>query len=179
MSLFRFMSITVVSIAIAVAVVSNLTDALRLEFGTARTVPIPLGLLALGAGSTGILSSVFLRLIATGSRRSPKAERRPAQPEFADEPSGANQEAFRAVDPPWREPAEPEEYPLPRERSDRSNKAIGGAFQAGNSGHAPVYDANYRVINAPKNPATPKPQVNSNLQSDEEDWGFDFEEDDG
>ena len=161
MSLFRFMSIAVVAIAIAVVVVSNLTDAFQLVFWTARTVSIPLGLLALGAGSIGILASVLLRLLASRPRREPKADRRAAQPEFESEP----EEPFRPVDRPLREPepAEPEEYRSPVVSKDK----------------ALVYDANYRVISAPKNPVTPKPQVNSKLKSDAEDWGFDFEEDDG
>jgi uncharacterized integral membrane protein len=179
MSLFQFMSIAVVSIAIAVAVVSNLTNTVPLVFGNARTVPIPLGLLALSAGSTGILASVFLRLIATGSRRAPKAERRTAQPEFDEEPiladpqANANEEPFGSVDRPWREPAER------FDRSDRSDDPDRAASQYENRTQAPVYDANYRVINAPPHPTAPQPQVNSKLKSDEEDWGFDFEEDDG
>jgi hypothetical protein len=163
MSLFRFMSIAVMTIAISVAVVSNLTDTLRLVFWNARTVPVHLGLLALGAGSTGILAGVLLRLLAIGPRRSPQNERRAAQPEFEEEP-------FRPADRPVRDLEEPEEYREPRE-SDRSIDE--------NLANAPVYDANYRVINAPKNPDTPHPQVNSKLQANGEDWGFDFEEDDG
>jgi hypothetical protein len=163
MSLFRFMSIAVVTIAISVAVVSNLTDTFQLMFWNARTVPVHLGLLALGAGTTGILASVLLRLLAISPRRGPKEQRRTAQPEFEEEP-------FRPVDQPVRGLEEPEEYREPRE-SDRSIDE--------NLANAPVYDANYRVIKAPKNPAAPQPQVNSKLQPDGEDWGFDFEEDDG
>ncbi len=170
------MSIAVVTIAIAVAVVSNLTDTFRLVFWNARTVPIHLGFLALGAGSTGILASILLRLLASGPRRGPKDKRRTAQPEFEEEP-------FRPVDRPFRAPEEPEEYEDPRD-SDRSIEADREASQyenreASQRANAPVYDANYRVINVPKSPATPQPQVNSKLRPDGEDWGFDFEEDEG
>jgi hypothetical protein len=167
------MSIAVVTIAIAVAVVSNLTDTFRLVFWNARTVPVHLGLLALGAGSTGILAGVVLRLLAIGPRRAPQKERRAAQPEFEEEP-------FRPVDRPFRDPVqdpeEPEEYRAPRD-SHRSIQDDHDAVE--HQKRATVYDANYRVINAPKNPATPQPQVNSNLKPDGEDWGFDFEEDEG
>jgi hypothetical protein len=170
MSLFRFTSIAVVTITIAVAVVSNLTDTFRLVIGNARTVPIHLGLLALSAGCIGILAGVLLRLLAIGPRREPKTKRQAAQPEFEEESS-------RAVDQPAWDSEEPEEYRAPR-NSDRSMDADFGTSQQEDRANAPVYDANYRVINAPKNPAMPQPQVNSNLQPDEADWGFDFDEDD-
>jgi hypothetical protein len=160
MSLFRFMSIAVVAIAIAVAVVSNLTSLFPVVFLTARTIPMPLGLLALAALSTGISASVFLRLLVTGgpkTQRDKKAERRAAQNNFPAEPM-EQEPPFRNVDRPLREP----------ELED-----------TGPSADSTIHDANYRVIRAPQAPPNSKPQVNSKLKPDEQDWGFDFDEEDG
>lgn len=166
------MSISAVAIAIAVLVVSNLTSLFPIVFLTARTVPIPLGLLALAALSSGMLASVFLRLLATGrrqNRQDKKAERRAKQSNFEAEPQ-EQEFSFRTAeaDYPRREPELVEDENLGPPVVDR-------AYSRENS---TVHDANYRVIRAPKSPANPQPQVNSKLKPDEEDWGFDFEEDD-
>jgi hypothetical protein len=164
------MSIAAVAIAIAVLVVSNLTSLFPLVFLTARTVPISLGLLALAALSSGVLASIFLRLLATGKRQTrqdKKAERRAQQNNFEAEPQ-EQEFPFRPVDRTRREPELVEDENLERPVVDRG-------YSRENS---TVYDANYRVIRAPQSPANSQPQVNSKLKPDEEDWGFDFEEDD-
>jgi hypothetical protein len=159
MSLFRFMSIVVVAIAIAILVVSNLNTAYPLVFLTARTIPIPLGWLASGALMSGVLASLLLRFLGTGRQTIPASKNRSKA--VADPPSNiADQPNFERSPQPER-PAiddEPE-------------------FEVAPSQPRPsVYEANYRVIRPPQN--TPQPKVDSNLRPDNEDWGFDFEEDD-
>jgi uncharacterized integral membrane protein len=157
MSLFRFMSMAVAAIALAVLVVSNLNTTYPLVFLTFRTIPIPLGWLALGAFSIGVIASLLLRLLRTGAR-SPKVKPEKSDFSVATDPVLERPRTQRV-------PAEPEYEPEfyadePRETRPRPS----------------VYEANYRVIKPPPN--APQPKADSNLKPDSEDWGFDFDEND-
>lgn len=170
------MWISAVAIAIAVVVVSNLISLFPLVFLTARTVPLPLGLLALTALSSGMLASILLRLLATGratTKRDKRAERRAQQDNFEAEQIRGGQEApFRSVERPVDRPL----HELELEEDEDLGPPIDRRSSA--QGSRTVHDANYRVIRAPQPPASPQPQVNSRLKPDEEDWGFDFDEED-
>jgi hypothetical protein len=160
MSLFRFMSMAVAAIALAVLVVSNLNTTYPLVFLTFRTIPIPLGWLALGAFGLGVIASLLLRLLRTGARSPIK----PKKSDFsaATDPVLERPRPYQVPSEPEYEP-EPEFYPPvdePRENRPRSS----------------VYEANYRVIKPPPN--APQPKADSNLKPDSEDWGFDFDEND-
>jgi uncharacterized integral membrane protein len=155
MSLFRFMSMAVAAIALAILVVSNLNTTYPLVFLTFRTIPIPLGWLALGAFSIGVIASLLLRLLRTGAR-SPKVKKEKSDSAFVTDPV---LERPRTNQSPVEPEYEPEFY-ADEPRETRPS----------------VYEANYRVIKPPPN--APQPKADSNLKPDSEDWGFDFDEND-
>jgi hypothetical protein len=174
----RFMAIVFLVIALAILVVSNPLPALNLMFLGGRTVAISLGLLCLGALGSGLAAALTIRTLLlsyVASRvKTLKAKNKDLpSPEFAYQP------------PLEEAPAYEEEYP--RDRLD--NYADSADARSERNRPRPnltderepidnvVRDANYRVISPPKNtPPTPKPQVDSTLKPDSEDWGFDFDE---
>jgi hypothetical protein len=171
----RFMAIVLLIIACAILAVSNPLPTMQLAFLGHQTVPIPLGLLGLAALGSGLAAGLGLRTalwsyaasrsrsISKGASKKSDKKRRIDQPEpeFAYQPPQQLAEETSQDQPPdrfdnySRQTAEPE-----------PNKNI-------------VHDANYRVINPPQNtPNNPaaRPQVDSTLKPDNQDWGFDFDD---
>jgi uncharacterized integral membrane protein len=172
--LVRIMAIVFLIIALAILAVSNPLPMLNLAFLGRQTVPIPLGLLGLAALGSGLTAGLGLRValwsyVASRSQKSEKKLNRrqdQVKPEFSYQPPLAAEET--ALDEP---PDRFDNYSRPAPRpvanaEPEPDKNI-------------VHDANYRVIkppqNTPSNPAA-RPQVDSTLKPDNQDWGFDFDD---
>jgi hypothetical protein len=175
MSFLRFMTIGCLAIAFLITFASNLTPMLPLVFLGRSTVPIPLGLLVLGAFSAGLATSILLRILMFWQRSSKKRTTTPA--DFSYEPAADNNN-----DQDWDnapDQAEINDRPSRRRRPERSiapepvNPEQFKYVPPSDS----VYDANYRVISQPQSNAV-SPIVGSKLPSDSDDWGFDFEDED-
>jgi hypothetical protein len=171
--LIRVMAIIFVIIACAILAVSNPLPTIRLEFLGRQTVLIPLGLLGLAALGSGLAAGLGLRTALwsyEASRSSKKSDKKrridQPEPEFAYQPpQQLEEETSQDQQPPDRF----DNYSRPATRptaEPEPNKNI-------------VHDANYRVINPPQNtPNNPaaRPQVDSTLKPDNQDWGFDFDD---
>lgn len=158
MSLGQFIIGICGAIALAGLVASNLLAYHPVVFLTFKTIPLPLGVLALSAWTGGLLASICLRLLV-GRRRTPPSPRRSSERYVPDDRAN-----FAPDDPPSGEPLDREYLPPEPPHPDRATGQQ-------------IYDANYRVIRPPRDEATPPPQVNSRLDARDEDWGFDFDED--
>jgi hypothetical protein len=168
MSLLRFIAIACLAIVGLILFFSNLTPTLPLVFLGRSTVPIAVGTMVLGAIGSGLVISLILRLLMFGQR--PRRQTRPAATDFSYEPA-PNRETRREFDRDYQ-PEIIDEEPARR----RPQQAVEPDLDS-NPPRDGVYDANYRVINQPS-PRTMPPEVGSNLRSDSEDWGFDFEDED-
>jgi hypothetical protein len=170
----RFMAIVFLVIAIIILVVSNPLPALNLVFLGGRTVAIPVGLLCLGALGSGLAAALTIRTLLLSYVAS-RVKTLKAKNKAKDLPSPEF-----AYQPPLDEaPEDQEEYPRDRleNYADRPRPNLAAEREPVDAEPNVVRDANYRVISPPKNtPATPKPQVDSTLKADSEDWGFDFDE---
>jgi uncharacterized integral membrane protein len=168
----RFMAIVLLIIACAILAVSNPLPSMHLAFLGGQTVPIPLGLLGLAALASGLAAGLGLRgaLWSYAASRSKKSDKKrridQPEPEFAYQPpQQLEEETSQDQQPPDRF----DNYSRPATRptaEPEPNKNI-------------VHDANYRVINPPQNtPNNPaaRPQVDSTLKPDNQDWGFDFDD---
>lgn len=174
MSFLQLMAIALALIVVLTIFFSNLAPALPLVFLGRSTVPIPIGLLFLGALSAGLITSLVVRLLMFW-QRSAKSKKRPEEPvEFS----------YRPEPPPpddWTT-ARPEQNIAP----DRPRHDLPERFRAPEQFTPPkydrppvsdyVYDADYRVISQPD--PNSAPVVGSRLSPDSEDWGFDFDEED-
>lgn len=168
----RFMAIVLLIIACAILAFSNPLPTMQLAFLGRQTVPIPLGLLGLAALGSGLAAGLGLRAALwsyAASRSAQKSDKKrridQPEPEFAYQPPQQLEEETIQDQPPDRF----DNYSRPAPRSvaePEPNKNI-------------VHDANYRVIsppqNTPNNPAA-RPQVDSTLKPDNQDWGFDFDD---
>jgi hypothetical protein len=171
MSLLRFMTITSLVIVLLITFFSNLTPVLPLVFLGRSTVPIPLGMLVLGAFSTGLTTSLILRLLMFWQQ--PQKLRATKPEDFSYEPDPPNDRSWETAREQQNTAPKPSRRKMPErlvEPEATSTKQFKYVPPADS-----VYDANYRVISQPNTPAAP-PQVGSKLRSDNEDWGFDFEE---
>jgi hypothetical protein len=172
--LIRVMAIIFVIIACAILAVSNPLPTIRLEFLGRQTVLIPLGLLGLAALGSGLAAGLGLRTALwsyAASRSAKKSDKKRRidhpEPEFAYQPPQQLAEENIQDQPPDRF----DNYSRPASRP---------AAKAEPEPHKNiVHDANYRVINPPQNtPNKPeaRPQVDSTLKPDNQDWGFDFDD---
>ena len=190
-SLVRLMAIIFLVIALAFTAFSNPVPTFRLVFLGWQTVPIPLGFLGLAAVGSGLFAGIGLRValwgyvasrahsIAKKAKIARKLENQDIEEQLEQpEPPGYNYQPPQN-DPEDRKPASSiasganevidklrdrfDNYSRPKEKPESNNI---------------VRDANYRVITPPQDapkPAT-RPQVESTLKPDNQDWGFDFDD---
>jgi uncharacterized integral membrane protein len=174
--LIRLMAIVFLMIALAILAASNPVPSLHLVFLGRQTVEIPLGILGLGAMGTGLLAGLGLRVALWSyaasrgkktDRKSDRLKNRP-EPEFFDQPLAPE---FRADESPT-DAAENrfDNYSRPSPRPTTK-----GEPEPGKDNNV-VRDANYRVISSPQPPPEVRPQVESTLKPDNQDWGFDFDD---
>jgi hypothetical protein len=170
----RFMAIVFLVIAIIILVVSNPLPVLNLTFLGGRTVAIPLGLLGLGALGSGFAAALTIRTLLWSYVAS-RVKTLKAKKKFQEQPNPE----FVYEPPLDAAPEYQSEYPRDRldNYADRPRPNTAAAREPVDAEPNVVRDVNYRVISPPKNtPPAPKPQVDSTLKPDSEDWGFDFDE---
>ncbi len=183
-SLVRLMAIIFLAIALAFTAFSNPVPTVRLVFLGWQTVPIPLGFLGLAAVSSGLFAAIGLRValwgyVASRTRSIAKKVKIARKIENQDieeqleqlEPPEHNYQPPQ-YDPEDRKPASPMDKL--RDRFDNYSRPPEKPEPEPNL----VRDANYRVITPPQDAPKPaaRPQVESTLKPDNQDWGFDFDD---
>jgi hypothetical protein len=186
-SLIRLMAIIFLAIALVFTAFSNPLPALRLVFLGWQTAPIPLGFLGLAAVGSGLFAGLGLRIalwsyVASRTRSIAKKAKIASKLQNQD-----REEPLEQLEPPdynyrpSQQFAEEEEKPSSpvdklRERFDNYARPKEKPEPEPNV----VRDANYRVITPPQDTPKPaaRPQVESTLKPDNQDWGFDFDDED-
>jgi hypothetical protein len=184
-SLVRLMAIILLAIALVFTAFSNPVLAFRLVFLGWQTVPIPLGFLGLAAAGSGLVAGLGLRLalwgyvasrarsIAKKAKIARKLENQDLEEQLEQlEPPDYNYQPSQQFDREDRKPDSPidkirdrlDNYSRPKEKPEPEPNV--------------VRDANYRVITPPQDAPKPvaRPQVESTLKPDNQDWGFDFDD---
>jgi hypothetical protein len=177
-SLIRLMAVIFLAIALVFTAFSNPVPALRLVFLGWQTVPIPLGFLGLAAVGSGLFAGLGLRValwsyVASRARSLAKKAKIARKLENQDleepleqlEPPDYNYQPSQQFDKEDRKPDSPiDNYSRPKEKPEPEPTI--------------VRDANYRVITPPQDSPKPvaRPQVESTLKPDNQDWGFDFDD---
>jgi hypothetical protein len=193
-SLVRLMAIIFLAIALVFMAFSNPVPALRLVFLGWQTVPIPLGFLGLAAVSSGLFAGLGLRValwsyVASRTRSITKKVKIAKKLENQDldeqperlEPPGYNYQP-QQFDKEDRKPDLPPSSPITSGASEAINKLRDRFDNYSRPKEQPepgvVRDANYRVITPPQDSPKPstRPQVESTLKPDNQDWGFDFDD---
>jgi uncharacterized integral membrane protein len=168
----RFMAIVLLIIACAILAVSNPLPTMQLAFLGRQTVPISLGLLGLAALGSGLAAGLGLRA-ALWSYAASRSSKRSDKKRRIDQP-----ETEFAYQPP-QQLEEENIQDQPADRFDNYSRPSPRPAAEPEPQKNIVHDANYRVINPPQNtpnnPAT-RPQVDSTLKPDNQDWGFDFDD---
>lgn len=186
-SLVRLMAIIFLAIALVFMAFSNPVPALRLVFLGWQTVPIPLGFLGLAAVSSGLFAGLGLRValwgyVASRTRSIAKKAKIARKLENQDleepveplEPPDYNYRPSQQSDKEDRKTDLPPSSPINKLRDRFDN------YSRPKDQPEPgvVRDANYRVITPPQDAPKPaaRPQVESTLKPDNQDWGFDFDD---
>jgi hypothetical protein len=184
-SLVRLMAVIFLAIALVFTAFSNPVPAFRLVFLGWQTVPIPLGFLGLAAVGSGLFAGLGLRLalwgyvasrvrsIAKKAKIARKLENQDLEEQLERlEPPDYNDRTSQQFDREDQKPDSPidkirdrfDNYSRPKEKPEPEPNV--------------VRDANYRVITPPQDTPKPtaRPQVESTLKPDNQDWGFDFDD---
>jgi hypothetical protein len=188
-SLIRLMAVIFLAIALVFMAFSNPVPAFRLVFLGWQTVPIPLGFLGLAAVGSGLVAGLGLRValwgyvasrvrsIAKKAKIARKLENQDLEeqleqlepPDYRDRPSQQFDREEQKPDSPPSSPIDKlrdrfDNYSRPKEKPEPEPNV--------------VRDANYRVITPPQDTPKPtaRPQVESTLKPDNQDWGFDFDD---
>jgi hypothetical protein len=183
-SLVRLMAIILLAIALVFTAFSNPLPALRLVFLGWQTVPIPLGFLGLAAVGSGLFAGLALRValwsyvasrtrsIAKKAKIAKKLENQDLEeqleqlepPEYNYQPSQQFAKEEKPDSPIDKIRDRFDNYSRPKEKPEPEPNV--------------VRDANYRVITPPQDSPKPaaRPQVESTLRPDNQDWGFDFDD---
>ncbi len=187
-SLVRLMAVILLAIALVFMAFSNPVPLFRLVFLGWQTVPISLGFLGLAAVASGLFAGLSLRVAlwsyvasrARSTTKKAKAARKLKNQDLDDqldelEPPSYNyqpsQQFAEEEDNPDALPSSPiaklrdrfDNYSRPKEKPEPEPNI--------------VRDANYRVITPPQDAPKPaRPQVESTLKPDNQDWGFDFDD---
>jgi hypothetical protein len=190
-SLIRLMAVIFLAIALILMAFSNPVPTLRLVFMGWQTVPIPLGFLGLAAVGSGLVAGLGLRVALWGyvaSRARSIAKKAKIARKLEDQDLN---EPLEQLEPPdyynqpsqqfAKEDSKPETPPSSpidklRDRFDNYSRPKEKPEPEPNV----VRDANYRVITPPQDTPKPaaRPQVESTLKPDNQDWGFDFDDED-
>jgi hypothetical protein len=185
MILVRLMAIVFLVIALAIFAASNPLPSMRLVFLGWQTVPISLGLLGLTAVGSGLFAGLGLRValwgyVASRARsiaKKAKIARKLENQDLEDpleqlEPPDYNDRPAPQFDQEDRKPDSP--IDKIRDRFDNYSRPKENPEPEPNV----VRDANYRVITPPQDAPKPaaRPQVESTLKPDNQDWGFDFDD---
>ncbi len=186
--LVRLMAIVFLVIALAIFAASNPLPSMRLVFLGWQTVPISLGLLGLAAVGSGLFAGLGLRValwgyVASRARSIAKKAKIARKLENQDldepleqlEPPSYNDRPAPQFDQEDRKPDSPPSSPIDkiRDRFDNYSRPKEKPEPEPNV----VRDANYRVITPPQDASTAaRPQVESTLKPDNQDWGFDFDD---
>jgi uncharacterized integral membrane protein len=188
-SLVRLMAIIFLAIALIFLAFSNATPAFRLVFLGWQTIPIPLGFLGLAAVGGGLLAGLSLRVllwsyVVSRVRSLAKKEKIVRKLENIDIEEQLEQlktpadysQPSQQFEPEDRKPNSP--IDKIRNRLDNYSRPRDQASDQSGTDPAVVRDANYRVIQPPQNTPKPevRPQVESTLKPDNQDWGFDFDD---
>ncbi len=183
-SLVRLMAVIFLAIALVFTAFSNPLPALRLVFLGWQTVPIPLGFLGLAAVGSGLFAGLALRValwsyvasrtrsIAKKAKIAKKLENQDLEeqleqlepPEYNYQPSQQFAKEEKPDSPIDKIRDRFDNYSRPKEKPEPEPNV--------------VRDANYRVITPPQDSPKPaaRPQVESTLKPDNQDWGFDFDD---
>ncbi len=181
------MAIILLAIALVFTAFSNPLPALRLVFLGWQTVPIPLGFLGLAAVGSGLFAGLGLRIalwsyVASRARSIAKKAKIARKLENQDleepleqlEPPDHNYQPSQQFDKEDQETDSSSSSPIDkiRDRFDNYSRPKEKPEQD------IVRDANYRVITPPQDAPKPaaRPQVESTLKPDNQDWGFDFDD---
>ncbi len=190
-SLIRLMAVIFLAIALVLTAFSNPLPALRLVFLGWQTVPISLGFLGLAAVGSGFVAGLGVRValwsyVASRARSIAKKAKVARKLENLD-----LEEQLEQLEPPdynyrpsqqfaKEDDQEKSDSPSPidklRDRFDNYSRPKENPEPEPNM----VRDANYRVITPPQDAPKPaaRPQVESTLKPDNQDWGFDFDDED-
>jgi hypothetical protein len=184
-SLIRLMAVIFLAIALVFTAFSNPVPALRLVFLGWQTVPISLGFLGLAAVGSGLFAGLGLRValwsyVASRTRSIAKKAKIASKLENQD-----REEQLEQLEPPdynnrpsqqFAQEEEKPSSPVDKLRDRFDNYARPKEKPEQNV----VRDANYRVIAPPQDAPKPaaRPQVESTLKPDNQDWGFDFDDED-
>jgi hypothetical protein len=193
-TLVRFMATIFLVIALAIFTASNPLPTMRLVFLGWQTIPISMGLLGLAAVGSGLAAGIGVRVVLwsyVASRARSITEKAKIARKLE------NQDIEEQLEPPNYNYQPPQQFDQEDENPDSSpsSSIASGASEAFDrlrnrfdnysrpqDKPAPepnvVRDANYRVINPPQNTPQPviRPQVESTLKPDNQDWGFDFDD---
>jgi hypothetical protein len=188
MSLIRLMAVIFLAIALVFMAFSNPVPALRLVFLGWQTVPISLGFLGLAAVGSGLVAGLGVRAalwsyVASRARSIAKKAKIARKLENLDleeqleqlEPPDYNyRPSQQFFQPEVETPDLPPSSPIDKLRDRFDNYSRPKEKPAPNV----VRDANYRVITPPQDAPKPaaRPQVESTLKPDNQDWGFDFDD---
>jgi uncharacterized integral membrane protein len=187
------MAIVFLVIALAILAASNPVPATRLVFWGWQTVPIPLGILGLAAMGSGLVAGIGLRgmlwsYVASRSRSIARKAKIAQKSDNLD-----LDEPREQLEPPDFNYQPSQQFAKSAEKADTSitsgaNEVIDKLRDRFDNYSRPkdkpepetgvVRDANYRVITSPPDSLKPaaRPQVESTLKPDNQDWGFDFDD---
>jgi uncharacterized integral membrane protein len=182
-TLLRFMAIVFLVIALAIFAASNPLPSMRLVFLGWQTVPISLGLLGLAAVGSGLAAGLGLRVaiwgyVASRARSLVKKAKisRKLEEKDLEEPMAYNYQPDQQFANEDEKSNLPPSSPVDklRDRFDNYSRPKEKPEPEPNV----VRDANYRVITPPQDAPKPaaRPQVESTLKPDNQDWGFDFDD---
>lgn len=188
MAVVRLILFLVILAGLAVLGLQNLSPAISLVFLGARSQPIPLAFLILGAIAAGMLTGLvilgLLRLLNYFTQRQLRSQRpatttRPSPPETTNTQNYYQDKSNSEDDPEDYAPedyaSEPRSYeakPGPRTGSQSGSSysySYRDSTQSGVGRRESVYDADYREVTPPKSPE------DADDGFDDED--FDFEDD--
>jgi hypothetical protein len=187
-TLMRFMAIVFLVIALAILAASNPLPAMRLVFLGWQTAPISLGIWGLAAVGSGLAAGLSLRValwsylasrmrsIAKKTKIARKLEDQDIDEQLEQlEPPDYNYRPAQQFAKEAEKPDSPPDSPIDklRDRFDNYSRPKEKPEPEPNV----VRDANYRVITPPQDsPKAARPQVESTLKPDNQDWGFDFDD---
>ncbi len=186
-SLIRLMAVIFLAIALVCMAFSNTVPVLRLVFLGWQTVPISLGFLGLAAVGSGLAAGIGLRIalwgyvasrthsIAKKAKIARKLENQDIEEQLEQlEPPDYNYRPSQQFDKEDDEEKPNSPIDKLRDRFDNYSRPREKPEPEPNI----VRDANYRVITPPQDAPKPaaRPQVESTLKPDNQDWGFDFDD---
>ena len=183
-SLVRLMAIILLAITLVLTVFSNPVPTLRLVFLGWQTVPMPLGFLGLAAIGSGLAAGLSLRAALWGyvaSRMRSIAKKAKIARKLENQDLDEQLEQLESPDYHYQSSPQFTEEEKPRSPIDKLHDRFDNYARPSAKPEpdpSVVRDVNYRVITPPQNAPKPadRPQVESTLKPDNQDWGFDFDD---